>query len=272
MTEIHEINAWGEELETLLKLKDAPVALKVLYEGDDSPQDLPLPNQGKHYAMCQAITLARHYRKAITLTKEDNWCLWPLISYGITTLDKEDDALLADKHFYKDRNASIHYFHSDYPRLKTDRKATGFALAPLSSCAFEPDMVMLYCYPGQLRSLIMAAKYESGIVPDASLDTCASCVHGQIPVLNGEKPYNISIPDPGEYERGLVDEDMMIFNFRADRLEELLRGLRALRGMGFGHGQLTMDMNLDYARPEFYNHMFEKWGLPRGDTWIPGAR
>lgn len=274
MAEIMEYTQCGLDLERLLLLRDAPVAMKVLYLGDPMPAGSfsPARETGEHYALCQAATLARRGRKSITMYKEDNWCLWPLISYGITELEEEDYALLGGRHFYKDEEVSHQYFRDEYPRLKTDRRVEGIALAPLSDCAFEPDIVCIYCSPAQLRSLLMASKYESGIVAGSSLDTCASCVHGQIPVLNGERPYNLSIPDPGEYERGLCDENEMIFNVRGDHIFELVRGLKALKNMGFGYGQLTMDMKSDYARPEFYNHMFEKWGLPRGETWVPGAR
>ena len=274
MTAISEYNSNGAALERLLNLREAAVAMKVMYEGDKAPEGSfsPLEKTGRHYAMCQAMTLVRRGRKAVTMLKEDNWCIWPLISYGITGLDAEDFELLGDKHFYKDRDVSFKYFKDEYPRLKTDKKVIGFTMAPLSICNFEPDIVCIYCNVGQLRSLLMASKYESGLIAGSSLDTCASCVHGQIPVLNGDAPYNLSIPDPGEYERGLCDENEMIFNVSGDRVAELVRGLESLGGKGFGYGQLMMDMNLDYARPEFYNSMFEKWGLERGTVWESGAR
>ena len=274
MMTVSEYKRSGVELERLLNLREAPVAMKLLYEGDLMPEGSfsLLKKTGKHYAMCQAMTLVRRGRKSVTMFKEDNWCLWPLISYGITELDEADYELLGGRHFYKDQEISHKYFRDEYPRLNTDKKVIGFTMAPLSDCAFVPDIVCIYCNVAQLRSLLMASKYESGLIADSSLDTCASCVHGQIPVLNGTTPYNLSIPDPGEYERGLCDENDMIFNVSGDRIDELVRGLASLGTMGFGYGQLMMDMKLDYARPEFYNSMFEKWGLERGELWSPGSR
>ena len=271
---VSDFNKHGTELEKLLNMREAAVALKVLYEGDEMPEGTysPFEKTGKHYAMCQAFTLVRRGRKAVTMWKEDNWCLWPLISFGITELDEDDYQMLGGNHFYKDREVSHKYFREEYPRLKSEKKAIGFALAPLPDCTFSPDLVCIYCSVAQLRSLLMASKYESGEIASSSLDTCASCVHGLIPVLNGTMPYNLSIPDPGEYERGLCDENEMIFNVSGDRIEELLTGLTSLGKMGFGYGKLMPDMNLDYSRPEFYNFMFEKWGLPRGAVWNPGAR
>jgi uncharacterized protein (DUF169 family) len=269
MISIHDLQKYGAELEHLLNLRDAPVGLKVLYQGEQLPANSQRPYEetGKHYAMCQAMMTARHNRKSMTMLKEDHWCIWPLISFGMVNLDEGDLEYLGDKHFIKDMEISRTYFRNDYPRLHTAREVVGIALAPLSEIEFSPDVICVYCRPGQLRSLLMAAKYESGQVVESSLDTCASCVHGIIPVLNGVKPYNLSIPDPGEYERSLCDEDAMIFTMRSDRLEEVMRGLQTINKNGFGFKQLTLDMNLDYARPEFYNNMFEKWGLPRGEQW-----
>ena len=271
---INDFNRYGAELEKMLLMRDAAVAVKVLNEGEAVPEDLysPYEKTGKHYAMCQAFSLVRRARKSIVMYKEDNWCLWPLISYGITEIDDSDYEMLGGNHFYKDREVSHKYFRKEYPRLNSDRKAVGFAMAPLSECTFVPDIVCIYCSVAQLRTLLMASKYESGEIATSSLDTCASCVHGQIPVLNGTLPYNLSIPDPGEYERGLCDENEMIFNVSGDRVEELVTGLTSLENIGFGYGKLMPDMNLDYSRPEFYNFMFEKWGLPRGAVWNPGAR
>ena len=274
MLKIDEIRQLGAEMERILILQSAPVGLKVLYGGEAIPEDTcrPYRDVGKHYAMCQAMTSARRERKTFTLLKEDNWCIWPLISFRMVTLDDGDTAYLGDKHFMRDRAASQRYFENEYPRLQTEKEVAGFALSPLTDIGYIPDIVCVYCRPGQLRSLLMAAKFETGHTVQASLDTCASCVHTVIPVLNGEKAYNVSIPDPGEYERGLCDPDEMIFTLRADRLTELLSGLRTMDGSGFGYRGLAMDMHLDYARPEFYNNMFEKWGLPRGELWGPRGK
>ena len=131
---------------------------------------------------------------------------------------------------------------------------------------------MVYCDPSQLRQLLMASKFDSGDIAPASLDTCDSCGAALVPVLNGTLPYNVSIPDAGEYERGLCGENDMIFTFAGDRLEAVVGAVRDLIAMGFSYKQLAYDLKADYARPKFYNDMFEKWGLETGEEWIPGRR
>ena len=124
----------------------------------------------------------------------------------------------------------------------------------------------IYCRPAQIRTLLMVPKLNTGELLDVSLDPVDSCVHSSIPVLNG-KDYNVTFPDPGEYERGLTDEDEVMFTLRAEKLPELIGTLDAIGSMKLGYRQLRMELDTDFARPQFYMDMFEKWGLPRGDLW-----
>ena len=117
-----------------------------------------------------------------------------------------------------------------------------------------------------MRSLIMATKFQDGDVFDVMPDTIVSCCYSTIPLLNGKK-YNIAVPDPGEYERSLVDENEIIFSSRGDALSDLMDGLKSLDAMRFGYRHLKYDMNLDYPRAEFYITLSRKWGLDTGELW-----
>ena len=118
----------------------------------------------------------------------------------------------------------------------------------------------------------MASKFYTGNITGASFDTCDSCGAALLPILNGEKLFNVSMPDAGEYERSLCGENEMIFTFAGAELENMLESARGLTKMGFGFKQLAYDIRPDYARPKFYQDMFEKWGLETGEEWIPGKR
>ena len=140
-------------------------------------------------------------------------------------------------------------------------------MAPLSTCNFEPDVVVIYSTPSQVRQLIMGAQYATGEPVKAEFDIVGSCIQAIVPVLNGEKDYNLSLPDDGEYERSLVLEDEMLFTVSKKKLDELMESMRAIRAIGFGHKSLAMDMNLEYPRPDFYNNAMKKWGLKTGELW-----
>ena len=210
--------------------------------------------------------MVRRNRKAITMLKEDHWCVWPLVSYGMVPLDEDDYEYMGDKFFFKDPERSKRFLREEYPMLASEKKPIGFTIAPLRSCNYEPEIVTIYCRPSQIRSILMATKFHSGEMLPVVLDPVDSCVHSSIPVLNG-KDYNITFPDPGEYERGLTDEDEVMFTMRAEKLTELVSGLQILSRANFGYQELAMDMSLNFPRPEFYNNMFAKWGLETGATW-----
>jgi uncharacterized protein (DUF169 family) len=264
---IQEFNQFGEKLERLLTLRYSPIALIVLHEGDAIPEGTtrPIQDNGGHLAMCQAFAKVRRDRAALTMLKEDHWCVWPLVSYGMVPVPAEDYEELGSKFFVKDPQLGVEYFQKDYPRLN-DTNVIGFSIAPLKSCIFAPDLVCTYCRPAQIRSFQMAAKFQSGKMLELRLDPVDSCVHSTIPVLNGQD-YNITFPDPGEYERAMTDEDEVMFTMRSEKLQEIISGLEFLSGAGFGYKELSKDMPEDFARPKFYNDMFAKWGLETGRQW-----
>lgn len=264
---VQEYNLIGLELEQQLLLRYSPIALKLLYSEEDIPEgtERPWQDTGNRLAMCQAFALVRRNRKAYTMLKDDHWCVWPLVSYKLCPLEEADYEYMGTKFFVKDPQRGVRFLREEYPIL--DGKAPiGFSIAPLRSCTFVPDCVTIYCNPAQIRSLLMAAKYDTGDMLNLTLDPVDSCVHSTIPVLNGQD-FNITFPDPGEYERGLTDEDEVMFTLRGEKLAPILESIKFLEKRHFGYQTLQMEMVTNFPRPEFYNNMFEKWGLETGEEW-----
>ena len=273
MPGITQYNDYGNELINTLMLRFSPIAFKMVYDESDVPANTIQPSRdtGDIPAMCQAFSLVRRNRKAITMLKEDHWCLWPLACFKMCPLDDDDFNTMGTKLFMKDPEKSIRFLRERYPWLKSGQTPLGFTIAPLESCEFVPDVIVIYCRVAQLRTLIMAAKYQQSDIWSVVPDTIASCCYSTIPLLNGQK-YNVTIPDPGEYERGLAGEDEIIFSLRGDCIEDLLEGTRLIVERGFDYMGLNYDMNLNFPRAQFYNDMFAKWGLKTGESWKPGER
>ena len=265
---VEETNNVGKALNELLILRYSPIAMKLIYSEDEIPADSFRPSVKKngHLAMCQAFAMVRRERKCITMLKEDHWCVWPLVGYGLVELDDGDIQKMGSLLFYENKQIGVDFLRDGYPRLKRDRKILGFTLAPLEKAGFEPDIISLYCTPAQMRSILMAVQFKTGEQLQLSLDSVDSCVHGTIPVLNGKK-FNITFPDPGEYERALTDENEVIFTMQADQAPMLAETLRRFSAMGLGFKELAMKLEYDHARPQFYIDMFEKWGLKKGELW-----
>ena len=264
----HDFQRMGQELSDLLTLRYSPIALKLIYDESEIPDGSMRPYRDKngHLAMCQAFAMVRRERKSITMLRDDHWCVWPLVSSGLVELTDEDMDYMGRMLFFSDAEKGVEFLRSGYPRLESERQPVGFTLAPLEKTDFVPDVISVYCRPAQVRSILMAVRYETGEQLRLSLDSVDSCVHSTIPVLNGQD-FNLTVPDPGEYERALTDEDELIFTLRGERLSSVVKNLKQLSSAGFGYRELAMGMQYDTPRPEFYNTMFEKWGLKTGSQW-----
>ena len=269
MPEITDYNKLVAELEKLLLLRYAPVALKLLETEADIPEGALRPKRdlGCHLALCQAFAMVRRQRKSLVLLKEDHWCVWPLIGFGLVEFkegtDYYDRAVTAN--FIENPDKARAFFKSSFPRME-EKSNIGLALAPLDTANFIPDMLLVYLKPAQLRSALMSIKYKTGELLHAAFDSVDSCVHSTIPLLK-DGGYKITVPDPGEYERGLTDEDEMILSVPGDKVSDLVEGLKILSDAGFGYRQLHMEMDYDFPRPQFYDDLFKTWGLDTGEIW-----
>lgn len=272
MDTLENLHELGAELERLFLLRTSPLAI-ALVNRDQVPGDCLQPSkEGKHYALCQALAFSRRTRHPIAMFPEDHWCLWPVINFRLRELTEEDRRYLGTGYFIRDPEVSCAHFCREFPYIQPELQREGMVFAPLDRCSFMPQAILLYCDPSQLRQLLMAAKYHTGEIVSSSFDTCDSCGAALVPILNGEKHYNVSMPDAGEYERSLCGENEMIFALSRETLPDFLAAARELKEMGFGLRELSYDIRPDYARPEFYNHMFQKWGLETGEEWTPGQR
>jgi len=262
-------NVYGEELENLLALRYAPVAFKMLEREEDIPDGAVRPKRdlGCHYALCQAIALVRRQRKHIAMLNEDQWCMWALIGLGTAPFHEGMEAYESAvcSIFFDDPKKGKAFYETSFPRFEYG-KYIGLVMAPLDTANFEPDLVMIYAKPAQLRSLLMGAKYKLGALIRSEFDAIDSCIYATVPALKtGE--YRITVPDPGEYERALTDEDEMIFTIPIQKLADLVEGLKAMAGFKLGYKGLKMEMKADFTRPKFYDDLAKSWGLDRGEVW-----
>jgi uncharacterized protein (DUF169 family) len=267
MYTIEQYNEMGKELYDNLLLRFEPIAIKRLDSRDDIPEGCVQPSKAgeKLPALCQVFAMVRRNRRSFAIFPEDSWCVWPIVSLKQRELDEETYNDLGCKFFLKDRDVSMAHFEKYFPRV--DKPVAGLALAPLSTCTFEPDVIVAYCTPSQMRQFLMAAQFMTGDPVAAHFDIVGSCMQAIVPILNGTKDYHVAMPDDGEYERSLCYEDEMMFSVGKNKVEDLMNSFRALKSWGFGHKNLAYDMNLEYPRPEFYNNAMKKWGLKEGPIW-----
>jgi uncharacterized protein (DUF169 family) len=138
-------------------------------------------------------------------------------------------------------------------------KYIGIVTAPLKSASYIPDVVLVYLNPAQLRGMILPMMYGGAsqqITTHLFLPSCGHCVVD--PIITGN--YCLVLPDPGEYQRALTQEEEMIFAVPKDKMQGMMAGLAGRGGM-YSHRNQYMAMHPDFEQPQFYKDMFKSWGL-----------
>jgi uncharacterized protein (DUF169 family) len=246
MTTIEEFNKYGEELESLLCLRTSPVAVRMLRSEDEIPDGAyrPKRDKSKHYAQCQVFGLSRRDRMTVAMLKDDNWCLGPILAYGLAEMPPPPPgAGTAPSIPYK------HFEHGKY---------VGILTGPLKTAQFEPDLVLIYSDTNQLRDILLSLKEEEKPKVRTNLFpiSCAFCVTN--PIIDNE--YWVNLPDPGEYVRALTQPGEMIFSIPVPKLPEFMEGLRKFdKESMFAYEQMMMQS--DFEQPDIYKQMFESWGM-----------
>jgi uncharacterized protein (DUF169 family) len=249
MTTIEEYNNFGKELENKLKLRTSPIAVKMLENRADIPEHAfrPKRDKGIHLAQCQAFAMSRRDGMTVAMLKEDNWCFAPLIAYGLE--DKPDEP-------------EVQRFVG-FPCFERD-KYIGILTAPLKKATFEPDLVLVYSDPSQMRTMLMPLHFfgEEPIVNSHFFPP--SCAYTIVPVISKNQLF-VAPPDIGEDMRTIGSKDEIIISIPRDKLEEIVKGLQTPLFEGADFMNSPMLKMADFDQPELYKKLFRKWGLDTED-------
>ena len=255
-------------LDRLLKLRYPAVTVTLLEDEADIPEGAICPKDAwsKHIALCQAFAYARRQEKIIALRLQDQWCWTPLMCYGFcesgpgTVAFNEKVAAIG----IPDRKKAEEFVAS-LPRLPLG-KCKVILLAPLPRTDWKSDLTVVYSNTAQLRLMLMAVFSQTGTLLDSSFMPLESCIYSVIPPIQ-EGKYRITLPDPGEFERAFTGDDQIIFSVPAPKEAEFWAGVEYQCGRGVSVNSFFPDMKADFARPPFYNRVFESWGLETSELW-----
>jgi uncharacterized protein (DUF169 family) len=249
MTSLSDLNRYGQELERLLMLRTSPLAVKMLEKEADIPAGAVRPKKdwGIHIAQCQAFAISRRQRETVAMLKEDNWCFAALIAYGL--VDKPDDP-------------EFQQFVS-FPTFERD-KYIGIVSAPLRTANFEPDIVLIYSNPAQLRSMLLPTHLNN---QEAQVDSHffpPSCAYQIVPVMSSGR-FMVTLPDPGDYHRALAAEEEIALSVPRDKMAGMVEGVRQVEEGElkeyFSYARANMLMQYDFLQPPMYQTLFKRWGL-----------
>ena len=254
------MNTYGSDLLNMLVLRTYPIAIKMLEDESEIPKGAVRPKKdlGEHYAACQVFGIVRRRGTTLAVFIEDHWCFEPIIAYGLVEPPKDFMEGSGSAFFVEDKEAAKR--RSNEIALLPYGKYAGMVLAPLHKANFAPDLTMIYCNASQLRHMLFALMLKNGYRVTSTLDPIWSCVHSVVPsLLTGD--CEVTVPDPGDFERAAVGDDEMIFTAPTGRMKEFMDGVYHYEKMGMGYRSFGRELKGDFRQPPFYLEYFKKWGL-----------
>jgi len=259
-TPVEKMNTYGSDLLNMLVLRTYPVAIKMLKNESEIPQGAVRPKKDlkEHYSTCQAFGIVRRRGTSLAMFIEDHWCFEPIIGYGLVEPPQDFLDGSGSAFFVQDKEAARKRT-SEIPLLPYGRYK-GMVMAPLHKANFAPDITVIYCNATQLRHMLFAMILRNGYRVTSTLDPLWSCVHSVVPsLLTGE--CEVTVPDPGEFERGAVGDDEMMLTIPTVKMEEMMYGVYHYDKMGMGYRSFGREVKGDFQQPPFYREYFDKWGL-----------
>jgi uncharacterized protein (DUF169 family) len=254
------MNTYGSDLLNMLVLRTYPIAIKMLKNESEIPQGAVRPKKdlGEHYAACQAFGIVRRRGTTLAMFLEDHWCFEPIISYGLVEPPKDYLEGSASAFFVEDKEGARKR-SSEIPILPYGKYA-GMVLGPLHKTNFVPDLTMIYSNATQLRHMLFAMLRKKGYRVTSTLDPLWSCVHSIVPsLLTGE--CEVTVPDPGDYERAMAADDEMVLTIPTGRMKEMMDGVYHYEKAGMGYRSFSPMIKGNFKQPPFYEQYFKQWGL-----------
>lgn len=206
-----------------------PLALKLCQSEAELPEKArkPLRDLGYPIPLCRAIGIARRFRWALAVGKEDQSCYYGAAGMGF--VEKEPEGYTG-------------------PKLENG-KYSHLLVAPIEIADFEPDVVLLYLNPAQAMRLSQSATRGAGLKVLASAVgyyDCADIVAGTM--QKGECQFILA--GGGDRVYGGTQDHEVIFTMPLNRVEAVLNGLEATHKMGFRYPVLT-DLRYKPELPDF---------------------
>lgn len=230
MAEFDVFHQYAREFERILRLRTYPLAVKMLEREEDIPEGAQRPTRdfGYHLVACQGFAMSRREGTLLAMMKEDMWCPEAVIGLGLA---KPPEWFLDGHHRVTTlAGATAEALEAgsawarEFPCLEFG-KYIGIASAPLMTVNFEPDVVIIYCDPGQLSTLLSAAASKEGPELTCTVGAKGACVFSVVPPMQSGK-YQVTVPCRGDRRWAMAQDNEMIFSAPREKLEDLMLGLR----------------------------------------------
>ncbi len=249
-----------QHLDAYLKLASPPVAVKMLRKGEAPPvpAKFPLQDFKKKMVLCQAWAIARRHGETIGLRYEDMRCAPSVLAMGWKPpIPYFTEGHLCINRYNKTLEAGART-EAAMPRFPHDRYGA-VLFSPLTTCAFDPDVIFLSGNSAQIMRMVHAALYHEGGRLAYSTDGRLACADLIVTPILSPGCY-VVLPGHGSRRLAHTNDDEMGFTFTytRQRIEQISEGLAKTHEAGLRY---PVRIHLDYevVFPQQYEKLFTLW-------------
>jgi uncharacterized protein (DUF169 family) len=225
--DLKEINSYGKELVSYLKLTTSPVAIKLIPKGGEISEGIKKVNEAMRH--CQLVDRVRRTDEEFYTLGEDQMCKGGAGAMGIG----EMPAKVASGEFYY---KGLKQFSTQGAARRTIDKVTklppnsteAVLYAPLEKTSFTPYVVVIICNPKQIMLLTQAFVYKIGGRLEASFAGKQSlCSDGVVQVYK-EGKIGVTIGCSGSRSYTKIADEEMIMGIPVELLGDVVSGLKEI--------------------------------------------
>ncbi|HEY91361.1 MAG TPA: DUF169 domain-containing protein [Dehalococcoidia bacterium] len=219
----------NDMLNTYVRPQTFPLALKLCKSESELPERVRIPvrDMGYQITLCQGYGIARRFRWAVAIGKDDQCCVGGASTMGfIGERPNEEPA----------------------KRLETG-KYSHLLIAPIEMADFEPDLLLLYVNSAQAMRLSQAASRSADNGVSAIATGFGDC--GDIVArTTTSNQCQFVLPSGGDRVFGGTQDNELIFTIPWEKAEAVIGSLEETHKAGFRYPVLT-DLRHEPALPPF---------------------
>jgi len=218
-----------EALNQYIRPQTFPLALKLCQSEGELPEKVRMPvrDLGYQVTLCQAVGIARRFRWALAVGKDDQCCAGGASAMGFIKERPDDDPM---KH------------------LETG-KYSHLLIAPTEMADFEPEVILVYGDPAQVMRLVQSAVRSAGLKVSAIATGGGDCGDIVARTTLSDQCQSI-LPSGGDRVFGGTQDHEFIFTMPRSKVEAIVKGLGETHQAGFRYPILT-DLRHAPALPPF---------------------
>jgi len=219
----------NETLNLYIRPQTFPLALKLCKSESELPERVRIPvrDLGYQITLCQGYGIARRFRWAVAVGKEDQCCVGGASAMGFIAERPEDDMA---------------------KRLETG-KYSHLLMAPTEIADFEPDIILLYTNSAQAMRLAQATTRSAGDSISAIATGAGDCGDIVARTIKSNQCQFI-LPSGGDRVFGGAQDQEVIFTIPSSKIEAVVQGLGETHQAGFRYPVLS-DLRHAPALPPF---------------------